>query len=123
MIEPIYSYDETSDTLNISFALGEKATGVELNENILLRINKQEQRAVSLSIFNYSILAQHMEIGRRSLPLAGLAQLSPEGRQLVVHILNRSPIKELLTVSTYTPTLTENIPIASLKEPVSFVPA
>lgn len=123
MSDPIYNYDETSDTLYISFAPGEKATGIELNENILLRINKQEQRAVSLSIFNYSILAQRMEIGHRSLPLTGLAQLSPEGRQLVVRILNRSPIKELLTISTYTPTLTENIPIASLKEPLSFAPA
>jgi len=55
--ETIFNYDEISDTLYISFAPGETGTGVEINENLLLRINKAERRAIGLSIFNYSLLA------------------------------------------------------------------
>ncbi len=39
-------YDEIGDTLYISFAPGEKATGIELNEHLLLRVNKMERRPV-----------------------------------------------------------------------------
>lgn len=114
MIEPIFTYDELSDTLYISFAPGEKATGIELNENLLLRINKAERRAVGLTVFNYSILAQKTATGGRSLPLSGLAELSENLRQLAFDILLRPPVKEFLTVSTYTPSHSENIPIATL---------
>ena len=48
MSTPTLHYDEVSDTLSISFAPGEHATGIELNEHILLRINKTERRAVGL---------------------------------------------------------------------------
>ena len=52
MNTPIYKYDEASDTLSITFAPGEAATGIELNEQILLRINKAELRVVGVSLFN-----------------------------------------------------------------------
>jgi uncharacterized protein YuzE len=114
MVEPIFTYDELSDTLYISFAPGEKATGIELNENLLLRINKAERRAIGLTVFNYSILAQKTAIGTRSLPLSGLAELSENLRQLALEILQRPPLTEFLTVSTYTPSYRESIPIAAL---------
>jgi uncharacterized protein YuzE len=114
MGEPIFTYDELSDTLYISFAPGEKATGIELNENLLLRINKAERRAIGLTVFNYSILAQKTATGIRSLPLSGLAELSENLRQLALDILLRPPVKEFLTVSTYTPSYSESIPIATL---------
>ena len=115
MTKPTIKYDELSDTLNISFAPGEKATGIELHESILLRINKQEQRVVGLSIFNYAYLAQETATGMRSLPLTGLADLSEELRETVINVLLRAPVKDYLIVSTYTPSLVENIPIASLQ--------
>lgn len=111
---PLMKYDEVSDTLYISFAPGEKGTGLELNENLLLRVNKAEQRAVGLSIFNYSFLAQPTEAGLRSIPLTGLNVLSAELRTLALDILRRSPVKDLLAVSAYTPSLRESIPIASV---------
>ena len=123
MNEPNFNYDEISDTLYISFAPGEKATGIELNENILLRINKPERRVIGLSIFNYSIIAQRTETGLRSFPLTGLAQLSEELRETVLAILQRSPLSEILTVSTYTPSWNESIPIASVRELSPLVPA
>jgi hypothetical protein len=45
--EPTYSYDKEADVLYISFSPGEKATtAVELNDNILLRFNRAEKRAI-----------------------------------------------------------------------------
>lgn len=116
MADMTFNYDEVSDTLYISFAPGEVATGIELNDYILLRINKQERRAVGLSIFEYSILAQSTELGPRSFPLSGLADLSPDLRELVLYILRRPPVSDLLAISAYTPTIvTEPTPITAVK--------
>lgn len=54
--EPQIRCDEPTDTLHVSFAPGEGATGVELNANLLLRIDKRTRRPVGLTIFNYSLL-------------------------------------------------------------------
>jgi len=115
MAEPILTYDELSDTLYISFAPGEKATGIELNEHILLRINKKEHRAIGLTLFDYSLLAQTTELGPRSFPLTGLAELSDELREMVLEILQRPPVSEILLVSAYTPSMVEAIPITLLQ--------
>lgn len=115
MSEPIVNYDEFSDTLYVSFAPGEKGTGVELNENLLLRINKHEERAIGLTIFDYSVLTQRTEAGVRSVPLTGLVDLSKEARQMVLAILQREPVSKFLRVSAYTPSLTEFIPITSIE--------
>jgi uncharacterized protein YuzE len=115
MAEPNYSYDELSDTLYISFVPGEKATGIELNEHILLRINKAERKAVGLTFFEYSLLAQRTEIGPRGFPLTGLDQLPEESRQIVLDILAQPPVSDILSVLAYTPSLTDTIPITSLR--------
>lgn len=115
MGEPIFNYDEMSDTLYVSFHPGEKATGIELNDHILLRINKNERRAVGLTFFEYSLLAQKTEIGPRSFPLSGLAQLSNELQRIVLDILLRPPVSNILTLSTYTPSFVETVPITSLR--------
>ena len=52
MTKPIFNYDEMSDTLYVSFEPGEKATGIELNDHILLRINKKERRAIGCGFAN-----------------------------------------------------------------------
>ena len=111
MTKPIYNYDELSDTLYISFAPGEKATGIELNDHILLRINKGERRAIGLTLLEYSVLAQKTNLGPRSFPLTGLAELSEELRDLVLEILLQPPVSDILILSAYTPSITETIPI------------
>ena len=122
MPTPIFNYDETSDTLYVSFIPGEKATGIELNDHILLRLNKAERKAVGLTFFEYSILAQHTEVGPRSFPLSGLAQLSDELREIVLEVILRPPVSEILSLSAYTPSSIETIPITSL-QPVPAVAA
>ncbi|NOZ48838.1 MAG: DUF2283 domain-containing protein [Chloroflexi bacterium] len=121
MIKPIFNYDEISDTLYVSFAPGEKATGVELNDHILLRVNKKERRAIGLTFLDYSLLAQRTEVGPRSFPLTGLTELSEELREIVLDILRRPPVIDILLLSTYTPSIVETIPIALL-QPVVVAP-
>jgi len=99
MTKPIFNYDEMSDTLYISFEPGEKATGIELNDHILLRINKNERRAIGLTFLEYSLLAQKTEIGPRSFPLTGLAELSDELRETVLDIMLRPPVSDILSLS------------------------
>jgi uncharacterized protein YuzE len=118
MTTPAFNYDEVSDTLYVSFGLGEGATGVELNEHILLRINKAERRAVGLTLFDYQLLTKPTELGPRSFPLDGLAELSPELRTIVLEILASEPVRGILSVSVYTPAPDQNIPITSLR-PIS----
>ena len=114
MKQPIFNYDEISDTLYVSFAPGEKATGIELNDHILLRINKRECRAVGITFFEYSFLAQNTEIGPRSFFLSGLSDLSTELRELVLDILQHPPVSDILALSAYTPSVVETIPITIL---------
>jgi uncharacterized protein YuzE len=114
MSEPTFKYDELSDSLYVSFAPGEPATGIDLNEHILLRVNKAERRAIGITIFDYSVLAQPTELGLRSLPLDSLSGLSPELRELALDILRTPPVQDILLLSTYTPSAVEAIPIASI---------
>jgi uncharacterized protein YuzE len=115
MAEPIFHYDEESDTLYVSFAPGEAATGIALNDHMLLRINKHERRAIGLTLLDYSVLAQPTEAGPRSFPLTGLIQLSEDLRALVLDMLRRPPVCKLLSLSAYTPSMAEIVPIATLR--------
>ena len=115
MTEPIFNYDEVSDTLYVSFAPGEKATGIELNDHILLRINKKERRAIGLTFLDYSLLAQRTDVGPRSFPLTGIVELSEELREMVLDILRRPPVSDILFLSSYTPSIAETIPITLLQ--------
>ena len=115
MNQPRIKYDELSDTLTVSFKSGVLATGIELTDHILLRIARPEKKAVSLVFFEYSILAQETDMGRRSFPLADLSHLSDELREIVFEILLNKPICDFLRVSAYTVSLAETIPIISLQ--------
>lgn len=118
MSEPVFKYDEAGDTMYISFAAGEVGTGIELNEQILLRINEAERRAVGLTLFDYSILARRTEIGFRSLPLSGLDDLPNDVREVILEILLSAPVRDVLSLSAYTPSTAETIPITSLQNSV-----
>jgi len=47
-------YDREADSLEIFFGENEPSTGVELTEYIVLRLNKQTRRAVSLTLLHFS---------------------------------------------------------------------
>jgi uncharacterized protein YuzE len=115
---PTYSYDEDADILYISFAPGEKATAaVELNDNILLRFNRAEKRAIGLTLMDFSVLVQLTNVGPRSFPLTGLADLEPEWQDMVIELITSPPVNQILKVSSYTPSLAETLPITSIERP------
>ena len=117
MAEPTIRYDELSDTLHVTFTPGRSATGLELNENILLRVDKAARTAIGLTVFNYSLLAQRTEMGPRSFALTGIAELPQEARELALALLLSEPVSEFLTVSAYSPAadLGNVIPITSIQ--------
>ncbi|MBW1676512.1 MAG: DUF2283 domain-containing protein [Deltaproteobacteria bacterium] len=115
--EPIYSYDKEADVLYISFLPGEKATtAVELNDNILLRFNRAEKRAIGLTLMDFSVLAQLTNFGPRSFPLSGLSELESDWQDTVVEIITKPPVNQILKVSVYTPSLAEAVPIALVEK-------
>jgi uncharacterized protein YuzE len=116
--EPTYFYDKEVDVLYISFSPGEKATtAVELNDNILLRFNRAEKRAIGLTLMDFSVLVQLTNLGPRSFPLSGLSDLEPEWQETVIDIITRPPVSQILKVSVYTPSLSETVPIALVETP------
>jgi len=115
MKKPNIKYDEVSDTLTISFKPNVLATGVELTEHILLRLHKSDRTAISLTFFDYSIIAQTTDVGMHHFPLTGLAKLSDELREMVIEILQSEPVSQFIHLSAYTPSITEIIPIISLQ--------
>ena len=115
--EPTYSYDKEADVLYISFYPGEKATSaVELNDNILLRFNRAEQRAIGLTLMDFSVLIQLTNLGPRSFPLPGLQDLEADWQDMVINIITHPPVNQILKVSLYTPSLTESVPIALVEK-------
>ncbi len=115
---PNYQYDKEADVLYISFAPSEKApAAVELNDNILLRFNRTEKRAIGLTLMDYSVLVQLTELGPRNFPLTGLEELEPEWREVVVEIITKPPVNQILKVSVYTPSSAQMIPITTVQTP------
>lgn len=114
MSQPNIKYDEASDTLTVCFEPGSKATGIELTEHILLRINQQKRSCISIVIFEYSVLTQKTEMGTRSFALNQLSQISTDLREMVFDILVTPPVSDYLQ-SAYTISNVQTIPIISLQ--------
>ena len=121
--KPIYNYDKEADILYISFSPREKATtAVELNDNILLRFNRAEKRAIGLTLMDFSVLVQLTNWGPRSFPLTGLKELETDWQETVIEIITKPPVSHILKISAYTPQLTDIIPITSIEKlPISLV--
>ncbi len=115
--EANYFYDKEADVLYISFSPGEKATAaVELNDNILLRFNRKEKRAIGLTLMDFSVLVQLTNLDPRSFPLNGLSELEQDWQDTVIEIITKPPVAQILNVSVYTPSLGESIPIALVEK-------
>lgn len=117
MSQASVNYDEISDTLYVSFEPGAKATGIELNENILLRIDKARRKAIGITFLNYSLLSQNADFGPRSFPLTGISKIPDEIRETVLEIISTAPVRDFLSLSTYTPSFADAIPITLLHLP------
>ncbi|MGB0383856.1 MAG: DUF2283 domain-containing protein [Ardenticatenaceae bacterium] len=103
-------YDKGADILDIFFGENEAATGVELTDHILLRLNQTTERAVSLTLLHFSILAQRTEYGPRSYPLDNLLELPEELREVVVRAVTTAPVNQFLKLSYFQASPTKRVP-------------
>ncbi|MDH4137983.1 MAG: DUF2283 domain-containing protein [Anaerolineae bacterium] len=116
-------YDQEADILEIFFGENEPATGVELTDYIILRLNKQTRRAVSLMLLHFSILTEYTEYGPRSYPLGKLDELSEDLRELVLHIVTSMPVSQFLRLSHFQASPTERIPFAYVEAQPAMITA
>jgi hypothetical protein len=104
-----------SDTLYTFFAPGQTATGLELSDHILLRVDRRRRQAIGPTLLDFSLMTQQTELGPRSFPLSGLALLSPELRELAVELLQSAPVSDYLSLSAFMPPGRETVPIGQLR--------
>ena len=115
MDQPQIKYDEISDTLNITFESGVKATGVSLTDHILLRYDFEMHQPIGLHLMDYSILAQPTEMGMQSFPVTQLMELGESERDEIFKVLLSEPVSQFLSLSAYTTSIADRAPIISLK--------
>lgn len=104
-------YDPKADMLDIFFGANEPTTGIDLTDHIVLRLNLQTKRAVSLLLLDFSILTERTEYGPRSYPLTTLLALPDEVRAIVLQVVTSMPVKQFLKVSHFQASPTERVPL------------
>ena len=104
-------YDREADILEIFFGQNEPATGVELTDHILLRINSQTHRAISVTVRHFSVLTEHTEYGPRSYALHKLDEVPEDLRELVLHVVTTMPVRQFLKITHFQASPTEQIPV------------
>jgi hypothetical protein len=97
------NYDQDADVLYVSFGRGEQVTGIELTDNILLRLDKGElphkpPRAVGLTFVSFSHLMRHHRERPLSIPLASLRHLPDDLWQAVIAVISTPPVSDFLNV-------------------------
>jgi hypothetical protein len=104
-------YNPKADMLEIFFGTNELATGIALTEHIVLRLNLQTKRAVSLLLLDFSILTERTEYGPRSYPLTRLHELPEEVRAVVLQVVTSMLVQQFLKVSHLQVSPTESVPL------------
>jgi len=113
-------YDEGEDILDIFFGKNEPATGVELTDHILLRLDQKTGRAISLTLLHFSVLTEQTEYGPRSYPLDKLEELPEELAELVVRMLTTVPLNQYLKLSYFQQSPSRHI-LLTYVEPSHFI--
>lgn len=113
------TYDKKEDMLDIFFGENEPATGIELTDHILLRLNQDTGRAVSLTLLHFSILIERTEYGPRSYPLEKLEELPENLRDMVTRVVTAMPVNKFLKISFFQESPTKRVPLTYV-EPYSF---
>ena len=103
-------YEKNEDMLDIFFGERSPATGVELTDHILLRINRKTGKAVSLTIRHFSILTEKTEFGIRSYPLDKLEDIPDDLRELAIRVVTTEPINQFLKLSYFQASPEKRVP-------------
>jgi hypothetical protein len=112
-------YEQDEDILEVFFGQNEPATGIELTDHIVLRLNQHTGRAVSLTMLHFSILVERTEYGPRSYPLDHLDELPEDLREIAVRIITTTPVNQFLKLSNFQVSPTKHVPLTYV-EPYHF---
>jgi hypothetical protein len=110
-----FVYDEEADILELLFGENAPATGIELTDHIILRLDRKTKRAVSLMLLHFSILSEQTEYGPRSFPLEKLQRLPEDLREIVLRLLTSLPVSQFLKLSQLQTTQPKFTPVAYLE--------
>ncbi len=97
------SYDEEADVLYVSFGRSEQVTGIELADNILLRLDTGKAtgaapKAVGLTFINFTPMMAHYRDRPLSVPLTNLRNLPEDLWQAVLAVVTTPPLSDFLEV-------------------------
>jgi uncharacterized protein YuzE len=88
------TYDPEGDILYITFGQPTPATGYQLSDQILLRVDPQTQQVAGLTLLNFSIHIQ----ANRDIPLPGLDD-EPEAKAHLLQLLRSAPVDHFLQLN------------------------
>lgn len=111
-------YDEEADVFYVSFGRSEHVTGIELADNILLRLDTGRTtgtppRAVGLTFISFARMMAHYRHTPLSVPLANLRNLPEDLWQAVLAVITTPPVSDFwgvgLSLSPQVPPLPEQV--------------
>ncbi len=108
------TYEPEGDILYITFGPSTAATGYQLSDQLLLRVDPKTQNAAGLTIFNFSVHAS----ASRKLPLPGLDD-DPDSKALLMDLLTTPPVNHFLRVSQGKQKVSVTLRSPSLQEAVA----
>ncbi len=97
------NYDSDADVLYVAFSRSEHVIGIELTDNIILRLDKGElphkpAKAVGLTFISFSHILRHYQERPLSIPLANLRHLPDDLWQAVLAVITTPPVSDFLSV-------------------------
>ena len=108
------TYEPEGDILYITFGPSTAATGYQLSDQLLLRVDPKTHNAAGLTIFNFSVHAS----ASRKLPLPGLDD-DPDSKALLMDLLTAPPVNHFLRVSQGKQKVSVTLRSPSLQEAVA----
>ena len=96
-------YDTDADVLYVAFGRSDHVTGIELADNILLRLDTgiathTPPQAVGLTFISFARLMAHYQNKPLSVPLSNLRNLPEDLWQAVLTVLTTPPVSDFLAV-------------------------
>jgi hypothetical protein len=112
------NYDEEADVLYVSFGCSEHVTGIELADNILLRLDTGKStgaapKAIRLTFIRFARMMEHYQHKPVSVPLANLRNVPEDLWDAVLAVITTPPVSDFLAVGL---SLSPQVP--PLPEPV-----
>lgn len=103
MQETKINYDEEGDVLYVSFGRSDHVTGVELADNILLRLDTGKTtgaapQAIGLTFISFAKMKEYYRDKPLNVPLANLRNLPEEVWQAVLAVVTTPPVSDFLAI-------------------------